>query len=309
MDQLVQIGRKRGPLPPWFRVRLPSGDKLQAYQGTDAAVHENRLHTVCEEARCPNIHDCWSRGSATFMIAGQTCTRSCHFCSVAHRRLPAALDPLEPAQLADAIARMKLTYAVITVVNRDDLPDGGAGHYRACLDAVAARVPGIGLELLCSDLDGNEQALADLLEGAPLRVFAHNVECVERLTPNVRDRKASFARSLRILQASRELQPTLMTKSSIMVGLGETNADMTAALRALREVGVDLLTLGQYLAPSPAHYPVMAYPHPDQFEAWKQEALDLGFLAVASGPLVRSSFRAGLLHQQALQHHASEPGH
>ncbi len=301
MDQVVTIRRKRGPLPPWFRVRLPSGDRLQTFQGTDAAVREHRLHTVCEEAHCPNIHDCWARGSATFMIAGQTCTRSCHFCSVEHRKLPAPLDPAEPAGLAEAIARMGLKYAVITVVNRDDLPDGGAAHYRACLDAVAARVPGIGLELLCSDLDGNEQALAALLDGAPLRVFAHNVECVERLTPNVRDRKASFARSLRILAASRECRPELMTKSSIMVGLGETDADMTAAMRALRDAGVELLTLGQYLAPSPAHYPVMDYPTPERFDAWKQEALALGFRGVASGPLVRSSFRAGVLHEEALR--------
>jgi len=300
MSDVIQIGpRKRGPLPPWFRVRLPAGERLQAFQGTDAAVHANRLHTVCEEAHCPNIHECWGRGTATFMIAGQTCTRSCHFCSVEHRRVPPPLDGNEPLNLAEAIARMGLTYAVITVVNRDDLPDGGAAHYRACLDAVHARLPAVGLELLCSDLDGNEDALAALLDGAPLKVFAHNVETVERLTPNVRDRKASFRKSLRMLAASKRLQPALATKSSIMVGLGETTADMTAAMTALREAGVDLLTLGQYLAPSPAHYPVMSYPPPEQFDTWKQEALALGFRAVASGPLVRSSFRAETLFRDA----------
>jgi lipoic acid synthetase len=300
MSDVIQIGpRKRGPLPPWFRVRLPAGERLQAFQGTDAAVHANRLHTVCEEAHCPNIHECWGRGTATFMIAGQTCTRSCHFCSVEHRRVPPPLDGNEPLNLAEAIARMGLTYAVITVVNRDDLPDGGAAHYRACLDAVHARLPAVGLELLCSDLDGNEDALAALLDGAPLKVFAHNVETVERLTPNVRDRKASFRKSLRMLAASKRLQPALATKSSIMVGLGESAADMTAAMSALREAGVDLLTLGQYLAPSPAHYPVMSYPPPEQFDAWKQEALALGFRAVASGPLVRSSFRAETLFRDA----------
>jgi lipoic acid synthetase len=300
MSDVIQSGpRKRGPLPPWFRVRLPAGERLQAFQGTDAAVHANRLHTVCEEAHCPNIHECWGRGTATFMIAGQTCTRSCHFCSVEHRRVPPPLDGNEPLNLAEAIARMGLTYAVITVVNRDDLPDGGAAHYRACLDAVHARLPAVGLELLCSDLDGNEDALAALLDGAPLKVFAHNVETVERLTPNVRDRKASFRKSLRMLAASKRLQPALATKSSIMVGLGESAADMTAAMSALREAGVDLLTLGQYLAPSPAHYPVMSYPPPEQFDAWKQEALALGFRAVASGPLVRSSFRAETLFRDA----------
>lgn len=300
VSDVIQIGpRKRGPLPPWFRVRLPAGERLQAFQGTDAAVHAHRLHTVCEEAHCPNIHDCWGRGTATFMIAGQTCTRSCHFCSVEHRRVPPPLDADEPRHLAEAIARMGLAYAVITVVNRDDLPDGGAAHYRACLDAVHARKPEVGLELLCSDLDGNEAALAALLDGAPLQVFAHNVETVERLTPNVRDRKASFRKSLRILAASKRLRPALLTKSSIMVGLGESAADMTAAMAALREAGVDLLTLGQYLAPSPAHYPIMSYPPPEQFDAWKQEALALGFRAVASGPLVRSSFRAGSLFRDA----------
>lgn len=300
MPDPIQIKRRRGPLPPWFRVRLPAGEGLQAYQGTDAAVRDHALHTVCEEARCPNIHDCWSRGSATFMIAGQTCTRSCHFCSVEHRRVPPPLDPDEPRSLADAIERMKLTYAVITVVNRDDQDDGGAAHYRACLDAVRARLPDVGLELLCSDLDGNEAALARLLDGSPLCVFAHNVETVERLTPNVRDRRATFRKSLRILEASKDLQPGLMTKSSLMVGLGETNADVTAALQALRSARVDLLTFGQYLAPSPAHVPVVAYPPPEQFDAWKQEALALGFRAVASGPLVRSSFRAGQLFRDAL---------
>ena len=194
---------------------------------------------------------------------------------------------------------MQLTYAVITVVNRDDLDDEGAGHYRACLDAVHARTPDVGLELLGSDMDGNEDALQQLLDGAPLKVFAHNVETVERLTPNVRDRKASFRKSLRILEASKALRPELATKSSIMVGLGETPADMTAAMTALRSVDVNLLTLGQYLAPGPGHYPVVNYPEPAQFDAWKAEALALGFGAVASGPLVRSSFRAGLLFEQA----------
>lgn len=300
MDQIVQIGpRKRPPLPPWFRVKLPSGERLQRFQGIDAAVHENRLHTVCEEARCPNIHDCWSRGSATFMIAGQTCTRNCRFCSVGHRRTPPPLDPQEPHNLAAAIDSMNLTYAVITCVNRDELPDGGARHYRACLDGVHARLPRVGLEFLCSDLDGNETALAALLNGAPLKVFAHNVETVERLQSSVRDRKASFSKSLRMLEAAKELRPEIFTKSSIMVGMGETNADMTTTLQALRRVDVSLLTLGQYLAPSQAHYPIMSYPPPEQFDAWKQEALTMGFSAVASGPLVRSSFRAGQLYEEA----------
>ncbi len=302
MAQSIQIGerRRRQPLPPWFKVRIPAGEKLQTFNETTNAVVGNMLHTVCQEAQCPNIHDCWGRGTATFMIGGKSCTRDCAFCSVEHMRKPPPPDPEEPSNLADAIQTMKLSYAVITVVNRDDLDDEGAGHFRACLDTVNERLPDVGLELLSGDMNGNESALAQLLDGAPLKVFAHNVETVERLTPNIRDRKASFKKSLRILEAGKELRPDLLTKSSIMVGLGETNEDMTETLADLRSVGVDLLTFGQYLAPGGGHVPVVSYPHPDQFDAWKQEALDAGFLGVASGPLVRSSFRAGLLYDEAM---------
>jgi len=235
------------------------------------------------------------------MIGGQTCTRACRFCSVAHDRKPAPPDPAEPEGLAQAIAEMRIAYAVITVVNRDDMDDEGAAHYRACLDAVHRTAPAVGLEFLGSDMAGNEPALAAMLDGAPLKVFAHNVETVERLTHNVRDRRASFRRSLRILEASRELRPDLMTKSSIMVGLGETDQDLTAAMQSLRGVGVELLTLGQYLAPSPNHYPVAAFVTPERFEAWAAEATAMGFLAVAAGPMVRSSFRAGTLYDEAVR--------
>ena len=195
------------------------------------------------------------RGTATFMVAGKECTRGCRFCAVETLREPAAPDAHEPRHLADAIAAMGLSYAVITVVNRDDLPDGGASHYRACLDAVHARMPHVGLELLCSDLAGNEAALAELLDGAPLQVFAHNVETVERLTSEVRDPRASFAQSLRILEAAKELQPGLVSKSSIMLGMGESGTELEEAFRALRDVGVELLTLGQYLAPGSGYHP------------------------------------------------------
>ena len=291
--------KRREPLPPWFKVKLPSGDTLKKFESTSSAVQDNSLHTVCEEARCPNIHDCWGRGTATFMVGGQTCTRSYRFCSVGHERKPEPPDPKEPASLAHAITTMGLTYAVITVVNRDDLDDEGAAHYRACLDAVHDVAPEVGLELLGSDMDGNEAALAKLLDGAPLKVFAHNVETVERLTQNVRDRRASFKRSVRILQASKELRPELMTKSSVMVGLGETDQDVTDTMKALRDAQVDILTFGQYLAPTPNHYPVAAYVTPNRFDDWKTEALDMGFAGIASGPLVRSSFRAGVLYEDA----------
>ncbi len=284
--------RARTRLPEWFRVELPTGAALERYRATTSAVAGNALHTVCEEAHCPNLHECWGRGTATFMVAGRECTRGCRFCAVETLRTPAAPDPAEPQQLADAVAAMGLSYAVITVVNRDDLPDGGAAHYRACLDAVHARLPDVGLELLCSDLAGNEAALAALLDGAPLQVFAHNVETVERLTPEVRDPRASFAQSLRILAAAKELRPELVTKSSIMLGLGETEAEIHDAFSALRDVGVELLTLGQYLAPGPGYHPVREFVTPERFDALARTARELGFRAIASGPLVRSSYRA-----------------
>ena len=284
--------RARARLPEWFRVELPNGEAMARYRSTTCAVSDNALHTVCEEAHCPNIHECWGRGTATFMVAGKECTRGCRFCAVETLRAPEAPDAHEPQNLADAIATMGLSYTVITVVNRDDLPDGGARHYRARLDAVHARMPQVGLELLCSDLAGNEVALAKLLDGAPLQVFAHNIETVERLTSEVRDPRASFAQSLRILEAAKELQPGLVTKSSIMLGMGETEAELDEAFRALRNVGVELLTLGQYLAPGSGYHPVHEFVTPELFEALAQQAKTLGFRAVASGPLVRSSYRA-----------------
>ncbi len=301
MSTVAPSANPRHPrLPAWFRKNLPAGGGVKIFSQTVETVHDHQLHTVCEEAKCPNRHDCWSRGTATFMIAGETCTRACRFCSVAHERRPPPPDPDEPQRLAEAVARMKIDYAVITVVNRDDLSDGGAAHYRACIDALHAKVPDLGIELLCSDLNGNEEALADLLKGAPLKVFAHNIETVERLTPNVRDRKASFKISIRILEKAKQLRPDLITKSSLMVGLGETDNDVLAALKALRGAGVELLTIGQYLAPTRAHYPVLSFVTPDKFAEYEQLALELGFRSAACGPLVRSSFQAGDLYRRAM---------
>jgi len=292
----------RARLPEWLRVNLPAGKSQGTFNGTLNIVQGNELHTVCEEAGCPNIHDCWARGTATFMIAGKECTRGCRFCSVETLKLPEPLDVEEPERLADAVERMGLEYVVITVVNRDDQPDGGAEHYRQCIEAVRKRLPEIGIELLCSDLDGNWQALEHLLAGSPLAVFAHNVECVPRLDETVRDPRASFAQSLEILRRAKELHPNRWIKSSLMVGLGETDQEVTGAMRQLREVGVELLTLGQYLAPGrpgTRFLPVDRYVTPDQFDCWKIEALALGFRGVASGPLVRSSYRAGQLLAEA----------
>lgn len=307
-EELLASGQEtaRRRLPPWLRVNLPAGDQQLTFHSTRQTVDGNQLHTVCEEAKCPNIHDCWSRGTATFMVAGKECTRGCRFCSVETLRQPPPLDVDEPAHLAAAVVRMKLEHVVITVVNRDDLPDGAAGHYRRCVEAVHEQAPAVTIELLCSDLAGNFAALETLLDGIPLSVFAHNVECVPRLDHVVRDPRASFEQSLRILQTARRQRPDLLTKSSLMLGLGETDEEITEAMKLLRSVDVELLTLGQYLAPGrpgSRFLPVDRYVPPEQFDAWAETAKSLGFKGVASGPLVRSSFRAAELLAAAREKH------
>ena len=290
---------KRKRLPEWFRTTLPTGPSQRKFNETKANVHEHGLHTVCEEAKCPNVHDCWARGTATFMIAGEVCTRGCRFCAVGTIKKPPELNPMEPQELAEAVEKMNISHAVITVVNRDDLPDGGAEHYRKCLLEVNNRNPEVGLELLCSDLEGNLDALEVLLDNLPIKVFAHNVECVPRLDSLVRDPRASFEQSIKILSNAKKLRPDLKIKSSIMVGLGENDEEIVEAMELLREAGVDMITLGQYLQPSNKHLPIDRFPEPKQFAEWDKTARDLGFEAVASGPLVRSSYRAGLLFEEA----------
>jgi|TARA_B110000881_G_scaffold93430_1_gene81965 lipoic acid synthetase len=290
---------ERTRLPPWFRTRLPTGDLQRAFNETKATVDDNMLNTVCQEARCPNIHECWAAKDATFMVAGQECTRGCRFCAVGTIKTPPPLDTEEPANLASAVSSMGLKHAVITVVNRDDLPDSGAAHYKACLQAVREKSSEVTLELLCSDLAGDKDALAMLLQDLQLEVFAHNVECVPRLDKTVRDARATFANSLMILREAKRLRPDILTKSSLMVGLGETDEEVSEVLVMLREAGVDLVTIGQYLAPSDKHHSVMRFPEPEMFDKWADEAIELGFLGCASGPLVRSSYRAGRLYQQA----------
>ncbi len=285
-------------------MNLPAGRPLAILNATQGTITEHGLHTVCEEARCPNLNDCWARGTATFMIAGKECTRGCRFCSVETSRRPEPPDPNEPEELAVAVERMGLAHVVITVVNRDDLPDSGADHYKRCVHAVRDRMPNVTVELLSSDLAGDDSALQHLLLDTPLAVFAHNVECVPRLDKIVRDPRASFAQSTQVLQRAKEIRPDLWTKSSIMVGLGETNDEVVEAMKLLREVDVDMLTLGQYLAPGrpgERYLPVDRFVTPEQFTEWADMALAMGFRAVASGPLVRSSYRAGLLLEQAQQ--------
>ena len=284
--------KKPKRLPEWFKVTLPSGEGMQRYNSTTSSVKDNQLHTVCEEARCPNIHDCWGRGTATFMVAGKACTRGCRFCAVDTIRNPPPPDEDEPHKLAEAIKNMGLTYSVITVVNRDDMEDGGASHYKKCIDQVHQECPNVGLELLCSDLSGNVNALDFLLEDSPLTVFAHNVETVRRLTPRVRDPRATFDQSLLILKKAKEFRPDIITKTSIMLGLGETENDLLEAFEELREANVDLLTLGQYLSPGSRYHPVVSFPSPETFDRLAQIAKEMGFKAIASGPMVRSSYRA-----------------
>ncbi len=295
----LRMAKTRPRLPDWFRTRLPSGEMQRKFNETKATVKDNTLHTVCQEARCPNIHECWAAKDATFMVAGQECTRACRFCAVGSIKIPPPLDENEPDNLADAVATMDLNHAVITVVNRDDLPDSGAAHYRKCLEAVRERTPNVSLELLCSDLAGDHQALADLLAGLDLEVFAHNVECVPRLDRRVRDRRASFDQSIGILKEAKRLRPDILTKSSIMVGLGETDEEITEALKSLRNAGVDLVTIGQYLAPSPKHLPVDRFPEPVRYDEWSYQIEEMGFLGWACGPLVRSSYKAGELLARA----------
>lgn len=299
---LPVVDSPRRRLPEWLRVNLPAGRAQEVFNITQGAVAGNQLHTVCEEARCPNIHDCWARGTATFMVAGQSCTRGCRFCSVETLKAPPLPDFDEPERLADAVERLKLDYVVITVVNRDDLADGGAGHYRRCVEAVHERLPETGIELLSSDLAGNWDALAALVDGIPLSVFAHNVECVPRMDHVVRDPRASFAQSLEVLSRARQLRPDIPTKSSLMIGVGETDEEVVDAMRQLRAAGVELLTLGQYLAPGrpgTRFLPVDRYVEPRQFLQFEMQAREIGFKGVASGPLVRSSYRAETLLEEA----------
>ena len=248
VNRKLKMATKRERLPPWFRTTLPSGELQKRFNETKETVKENTLHTVCQEARCPNIHECWAAKDATFMVAGQECTRGCKFCAVGTIKRPPPLDEKEPANLAEAISTMGLNHAVITVVNRDDLEDSGAMHYRRCLEAVREKSPEVTLELLCSDLAGDHGDLAMLLENLELEVFAHNVECVPRLDLKVRDRRATFEQSIGILVEAKRLRPDILTKSSLMVGLGETDEEVTEALQILRDKSQGEQTLNDMLA-------------------------------------------------------------
>ena len=273
--------------PPWIRARFPGGERFNEIK---TLLRTQQLHTVCEEARCPNIGECFNAGTATFMILGDVCTRACGFCDVTSGR-PTGLDLLEPLRLAQTVETLGLDYAVITSVNRDDLPDGGAEVFAACIRAIRHRVPSCEVEVLIPDFEGNWDAVRAVVEARPV-VLNHNTETVPRLYRRVRP-KARYERSLELLRRVKELDPAMTTKSGLMVGLGETLEELTRTMADLREQGCDLLTVGQYLRPSLKHLPVERYWHPDEFAAVTEAGERLGFRHVEAGPLVRSSYHAG----------------
>jgi lipoyl synthase len=276
--------------PEWIKVRLPSSP---VFFSTKALISDLRLHTVCESAQCPNRWECWSQGTATFMIAGERCTRACGFCAVSTAK-PFDLEADEPTRVAEAIRRMKLKHVVITAVARDDLSDGGANHFAETIRAIRELDPDIVIEVLTPDFNGKENSLQLVLQAQP-DIFNHNLETVERLTPVVRSR-AKYRLSLEVLRAAKELDEGVVTKSGIMLGLGETEPELFRAMDDLREARVQVLTLGQYLRPTPNHLPVVEYIRPELFELYKQVAEQKGFDYVASGPLVRSSYHAADYH-------------
>ena len=276
--------------PPWIKVRLPSNP---VFFSTKALISDLRLHTVCESAQCPNRWECWSQGTATMMIAGERCTRACGFCAVSTAK-PFALEEDEPKRVAEAVRRLKLRHVVITAVARDDLTDGGAEHFARTIRAIREMDPSIVIEVLVPDFHAQDWCIQLVLDAAP-EIFNHNLETVERLTPAVRSR-AKYRTSLQVLRRARELAPDIATKSGVMLGLGETEPELFQAMDDLREVGCQVLTLGQYLRPTPNHLPVVAYIAPEQFDLYGAIARGKGFAHVASGPLVRSSYHAADFH-------------
>ena len=279
--------KPRPRLPDWLRITLPQSD---SFARTRSLLDELKLHTVCESAKCPNHWECWSKGTATFMIAGDRCTRACGFCAVSTAK-PMALEADEPARVAEATRRMQLKHVVITAVARDDLKDGGADHFRQTIEKVRELNPGIVIEVLVPDFLDNDMSIGAVLSANP-HIYNHNLETVRRLTPEVRHR-ATYDRSLSVLRKVKDLRgDTLYTKSGIMLGLGETEEELLQALRDLRAAKCDILTLGQYLQPTLKHLPVREFVHPEKFAEYQRTAEAMGFVHVASGPMVRSSYHA-----------------
>ena len=273
--------------PEWLRVKAPQWERVG---NVKEILRDLGLNTVCEEASCPNIGECFNNGTATFLIMGPACTRACPYCDIDFEKKPKPLDPAEPEQLAEAVRRMRLNHVVVTSVNRDDLPDGGAAQFDRCIRAIRAASPGTTIEVLVPDLCGNWDALATILQANP-DVLNHNTETIARLYRRVRP-QGSYARSLELLQQTRALAPWVYTKTGIMVGLGETDAEVQQVMHDLRSVDCDILTIGQYLQPSQKHLGVVAFVRPEQFDAWRIYGEALGFLQVVASPLTRSSYHA-----------------
>ena len=283
-NKLVPIERK----PTWLRVKSQNSPKFRELKNI---VSEKKLHTVCEEAMCPNIQECWSHGTATFMLLGSVCTRACKFCAVDTGNPKGSLDKDEPLKVATSISHMNLKYAVLTSVNRDDLKDGGAEHFSDTVKAIKEKAPQVLVEALVPDFLGNKLSIETLLN-SQLEIFAQNLETVKRLTKKVRDPRAGYHQTLDVLSYAKEYSPSVITKSSLMLGLGETEQEITSSFLDLRNAGVDVLTLGQYMRPTINHLPVEKWYSPEEFKYFERLANEVGFLEVASGPMVRSSYRA-----------------
>ena len=283
-NKLIPIERK----PTWLRVKSQNSSK---YRELKSIVSDKKLHTVCEEAMCPNIQECWSHGTATFMLLGSVCTRACRFCAVDTGNPKGILDKDEPNKVANSIAHMNLKYAVLTSVNRDDLSDGGAEHFSYTVQAIKEKAPEVIVEALVPDFLGNKKSIEVLLN-SNLEVFAQNLETVSRLTKRVRDPRAGYDQTLEVLSYAKQYSPSVITKTSLMFGLGETEEEILKTFDDIRETGVDVLTLGQYMRPTVNHLPVEKWYTPEEFEYFKDLAIEIGFLEVASGPMVRSSYRA-----------------
>ncbi len=283
-EPIAPIGRK----PDWLRVRLPSGGK---YEQVKANVHKHRLATVCAESKCPNIGECWSAGTATIMLMGDVCTRACRFCSVDTGNPRGWLDRDEPDNAAESVRLMGLKYVVLTSVDRDDLVDGGASHYADCIRVIKRVNPQTAVEALTPDFQGRRECIETVVD-AGLEVFAQNVETVRRLTHPVRDPRAGYEQTLAVLAHAKGYRPDVLTKTSLMLGLGESDDEVIECMDDLRRIGVDIVTFGQYLRPTINHLPVARYVTPEQFQQFRQIGLDKGFLEVVSGPFVRSSYRA-----------------
>ena len=284
----VLAPQKRDPKPAWLKVRAPGGETYTFLKHT---LRRLDLNTVCEEAHCPNVGECWNAGTATVMVLGDTCTRGCRFCAVTTGNPRGMVDPREPEHVAKAIAEMRLRYVVLTMVDRDDLLDGGAAHVAQTVEAIRRLCPSAMVETLVGDFNGRHRDVECVLESKP-DVFAHNVEVVRRITPSIRDPRCSYDRSLDVLKHAKTCGGSKYVKSSIMVGVGETDEEVVESLADLRLAGVDMVTIGQYLRPSDRHHPVVRYVNPEQFDRFASIGNEHGFAFVASGPLVRSSYHA-----------------